>query len=747
MIRTSKTHSFRLLAIIWILATIFIISTSVSPVSAASFNKNRLIDDSLFTDHDSMSVAQIQNFLEARGSLLANWIDDVDMRRPSDNCIVHHATGMTAAEVIHQASVAWGAQVYDSSGCAIEGAYWSDADRSNYTLETVSPKVILVKLQKEQSLLSASGSYSTNPNDYQNPCCDNTEYKLARALGYGVPDSGGINEKFLGFYNQVNWASWQLRYNFERSAGNTNWDEVGYLTYTGPMIEGNFRRCANCAVESFDGYYPIDGSPLYVSNRATASLYFYTPHTYPGFSGNFNFVQFYSDWFGSVFAGAFSYSYHSQTANPAMKQGFGNTVYIRFTNSGSETWYSKAGIPSAPSGTLPVKIATDDPYAHTGSQFSSGWVSGNTPTENFNKVLDADGLTLAVNQDRVAPGQVVEFRLIMRSYPSSPPGDYQEFFTLTRSGAGGGRLNGGHVWTRPRIISSIYSASFAGQSSPAPIFDEATQPGYIRFKNTGNVDWFDRSSTPTGLNTISLATFAPLNRSSVLGRAWPSSNRPTNKEFSKVYESDGVTQASNQDKVKPGQIAEFSIDFAATKKSKKQVYKEHFKLVREGWHKPLFGPTTWLYVNNDPGTFIATYSGQTANPTITPGSSSTFTIKYKNDGTATWYDDMSVPSGMSPIGITTTNTLNRSSNFAASWSKANRPTRLFNAVYESDGSTLAANQHVTEPGQIVEFSFDYTAPPDQASGVYREDFLLFRSGATHYNLDSNGRFWSYIRIP
>ena len=274
----------------------------IESARAATFNQNNLIDDSLFIDHDSMTVSEIQDWLEINGGgLLENWVDNVDMRRPSDNCIVHHATGMTAAEIIHEAATAWNAQVYDSNGCAIENAYWGDPGYSNYTLETVSPKALLVTLQKEQSLISASGGYSTDYTDYQDPnCCSSNEYKLARAMGYGVPDSGSINEKYLGFYNQINWAAWQLRFNFERSAGNTAWDNVGYITYSGPMIEGTWRRCASCALESFDGFYPIDGSPLYMENRATASLYYYTPHTYPGFFGNYNFVNFYIQWFGAI---------------------------------------------------------------------------------------------------------------------------------------------------------------------------------------------------------------------------------------------------------------------------------------------------------------------------------------------------------------------------------------------------------------------------------------------------------------
>ena len=365
-----------------ILVAVLIGSLIQAPLPARAdipFDKNLLIQDSLFTDANSMTVSQIQAFLNANGSLLANWVDNVDMRRPSDNCVVHKATGMTAAQIIHQASTAWSSQIVEN--CAgTDISYWGDADYSNYTLETVSPKVLLVMLQKEQSLISANGGYSTNPNAYKDPaCCSSNEYKLARAMGYGVPDSGSINEQYLGFYNQINWSAWQLRYNFERSAGNTAWDEVGYKTFTGPFIEGNWKRCATCSTLAFDGYYPIDGQSLYMENRATASLYYYTPHTYPGFFGNYNFVQFYNNWFGSPYT-TVNYAFDLQNieafTDAARTQPFskstvslqpGETAYFRVTarNVGAQPWDSN------------VRLTTASPSLGASSVFSDGsWLYG-----------------------------------------------------------------------------------------------------------------------------------------------------------------------------------------------------------------------------------------------------------------------------------------------------------------------------------------------------------------------------------
>ena len=730
-----------------ILMGMLVLPINTKQAYAATFNKNYIIDDNIFTDANSMNVSQIQSFLDSRGSLLANWVDNVDMRRPSDDCIVHHATGMSAAEIIYEAATAWNAQVYDSDGCAISGAYWGDSGYSNYTLQTISPKALLVTLEKEQSLISADGSYSTDPNDYKSPaCCSSNEYKLARATGYGVPDSGGINEKYLGFYNQINWAAWQLRYNYERAGGNTSWDNVSYLTYTGPMVEGSFRRCGTCNLESFDGYYPIDGTPLYMNNRATASLYFYTPHTYPGYFGNFNFFNFFTEWFGSTYANSFAYSYHSQSANPAMAQGFSNSSRLRFKNTGSEPWYDEDGILSAPSGTLPIYLTTDNPTGRK-SGFALKWSTPTTPTKQFNKVYEADGLTMTSDQDVVMPGQVAEFNVVYTAPDTSAPGNRREYFTLYRAApVGGGRLTGQLIWASPKIIEAKYRAEFIKQGYPSSLFGSDAEGAYIRVKNTGNVDWYAAGHAPEGVKPVRLATSVPLNGNSNFSRDWFTANRPIDK-FTAVYESDGTTPAASQRVVKPGQIVVFSFDFAATRRAVTSNNRQYFRLVRERASAPTFGPSLWLPVNYNSGTYVATWAGQTPNKTITAGSTVDFIVRYRNDGTATWHDTTGFPGNNNLIRIVPIRPLNRTSDFVdVSWLSPNRPNKDFNRVLESDGSTLAANQHAVEPGQIGEFMIRFDVPADTPPGLYQEYFTLAKDGAASWKLDSSTVMWFYINV-
>jgi hypothetical protein len=110
----------------------------------------------------------------------------------------------------------------------------------------VNPKVILVKLQKEQSLLA-----DTSPS--------RTQYDWA--MGAGATDSGKIY-KYQGFGKQIWWGAEKLNKN------------------TGPWRPGISMR--------------IDGSRIHPTNSATYSLYKYTPH----FRGTMSFWMLYWRYFG-----------------------------------------------------------------------------------------------------------------------------------------------------------------------------------------------------------------------------------------------------------------------------------------------------------------------------------------------------------------------------------------------------------------------------------------------------------------
>jgi hypothetical protein len=67
------------------------------------------------------------------------------------------------------------------------------------------------------------------------------------------------------------------------------------------MTQGTWKRCpSDTSAVYYDGYTTIDGTSTHMDTGATASLYYYTPH----FSGNQNFDNIFTAWFGSVYGNA-----------------------------------------------------------------------------------------------------------------------------------------------------------------------------------------------------------------------------------------------------------------------------------------------------------------------------------------------------------------------------------------------------------------------------------------------------------
>lgn len=178
-----------------------------SPLPSVPYEPNTIISDANFLASGSMSAAAIQTFLDAQpGDLKAYSGPD------------HVGVTRTAAQMIADAAVGWG----------------------------VSPKVIIVTLQKEQSLISRPGASQT---------------ALDWAMGCGKLDSRTIMS-YRGFGNQI----WGGARALARNRG--SWRDGISLS--------------------------IDGSAVYPSNASTHSLYRYTPH----FHGNTSFWKLYWRYFG-----------------------------------------------------------------------------------------------------------------------------------------------------------------------------------------------------------------------------------------------------------------------------------------------------------------------------------------------------------------------------------------------------------------------------------------------------------------
>lgn len=215
-----------------------------SPALAAEFDPNNIISDAEMLDSSSMSLAEIQSFLNGKGGFLASY-----------NTKDAFGANKSAAEIIYNAA----AKNYDCDGVELSENSTEMERRIKCKPITINPRLLLVLLQKEQSLLTDESP---------------TERQLDWAVGYGCPDSQACNDRWRGFGKQMNSAALQF---FDYMQNPEDYPYLAGRTYT---------------VANSD--HPA--SVISPRNQATASLYNYTPHVY---WGNFNFHKLWNKYFSS----------------------------------------------------------------------------------------------------------------------------------------------------------------------------------------------------------------------------------------------------------------------------------------------------------------------------------------------------------------------------------------------------------------------------------------------------------------
>ena len=253
------------------------LSGQAFPVLSADFDPNHIIADAVFLDADAMSDSEIQVFLENHGpgggaSFLATY----------------QVGEQSAAEVIGSAARAAG----------------------------INPRVILVKLQVEKSLI---GKYSsTNPPP---------QSALDYAMGYACPDGRPCDPAFAGFDKQISAAANRFQRLFNGDYKKEDWEGPG-KPYD---VE-----------DGTDVVYPV--------NVATGVLYIYTPWigSYPDpASGN---KAFWGIWiyygFGDPTESTLPAD-DSRLAEPTWPaialSGEDFQVTITLRNEGTATWQNEAG--------------------------------------------------------------------------------------------------------------------------------------------------------------------------------------------------------------------------------------------------------------------------------------------------------------------------------------------------------------------------------------------------------------------
>ncbi len=200
----------------------FLLLYLLFPLPSLGFTPHYLLNDAEFEDSTAWILPEIRNFLETKGSPLATYAPrDVD------------GSLKKAADII-----------------AIAGRK-----------HRVNPKVLLVLLQKEQSLVEDSSVALRQAQGIR---------RLDWATGYGVCDDCRKSDPrlagFRGFTKQVDFAAARLRYFFDHP--------------------NEFRIQKGRPAR-------IDRQRVTPLTRATAALYLYTPHIH----GNQNFWIIWNRWF------------------------------------------------------------------------------------------------------------------------------------------------------------------------------------------------------------------------------------------------------------------------------------------------------------------------------------------------------------------------------------------------------------------------------------------------------------------
>ena len=239
--------------------------TAASAANSSDFEAGNIISDERFFDNGSMSEEQIAQFLKAQ-------VPACRATDPTLPCLRDLVTSTS-----DRSPAANGCAAYKSEG-------WESAARIIWKVAQacrINPQVLLVTLQKEQSLVT-----STKPSlDQYNA-----------AMGANCPDGRPCDPNTQGFFNQVYKSAWQFR---QYTHTPSSW---GYRVGLNSILFSPDRGCGS--------------APVVIRNQATANLYIYTPYqpnaaalnnlygrgdscsTY----GNRNFWRIFTDWFGSTTA-------------------------------------------------------------------------------------------------------------------------------------------------------------------------------------------------------------------------------------------------------------------------------------------------------------------------------------------------------------------------------------------------------------------------------------------------------------
>jgi hypothetical protein len=300
-------------------------TNSADAADASQFQAGNIISDAIFFDGTAINSDEVQSFLSSKVSNCTagyTCLKDYRQNTPTmpasaGRCNQYDgAANETAAQIIAKVGAACG----------------------------INPRVLIVLLEKEQSLVTSSSPSSS---------------RYSNATGFACPDTAPCDPAYAGFFYQVYSAARQFK-NYGLYPGSFNY-------HAGQWNNILYSPNSSCG-----------SSPIYIENQATANLYIYTPYqpnaaalsnlygTGDGCSayGNRNFWRIFTDWFGSTQAGLLFRS----TNNPSVFVISNNVkhavpdllTFSAYTPAGGLSFVSDAYIASIPSGGVAKRIIRNE---------------------------------------------------------------------------------------------------------------------------------------------------------------------------------------------------------------------------------------------------------------------------------------------------------------------------------------------------------------------------------------------------
>lgn len=363
-------------------------------------------------------------------------------------------------------------------------------------------------------------------------------------------------------------------------------------------------------------------------------------------------------------------------------------------NTGNVNLYDDTGVATQSSQSKPVRLATACPI-NKSSSFSGDWPTVNRPATNFSKVLNSNG-NPTNNSHMAKPGEIIRFEFNIKVPDGFTAGTYRECFQPILEGTSDGHFENLGVYSDVTVTSEP-TVRITSSPSRLDITAREEDNRTITIFNSGN------KSIPTGSKLRIESSF------DLKHPSW----------------TDDTTAYSFNGELAPGASITIPFKLLAPYVSSRESSTVKLSLV-DSSNQLVVNSVLNLDVSIWPELYVAGFKGQSIYPSLQAGDIDNSYLLYKNEGNKPWYDDTSLSRATSrdpkPVHLATMQPVNRGSGFAHNWSTDNRPALVFSAVYEADGSTLAADQHVVMPRQIVRFNFQQKPAGWVQKSTYREYF-------------------------